>query len=274
MGECERASSITKSKVHGILFRHRLVNPPFLIITMSLTSKAKWFSSPAPIKILPRNPRHVVFAPTTSTSIATPPKIISSKELPQRIRTIVAKALWLHKLRQAEPIFDPKLAQNGQWRPDAAATEPTIDEQGREHVEIPNPCVLYKYPVEDFHPFPREEVKTELRRLIPHRVQKTLLAQHPAWCLPPSPINPIENVPSIRWDENKYTGTILHWVGEWSPKAPKGIYANRGVIFKGKRRERERDAKKEELAERVAGMDERIAKWKSVSLAAYTALLA
>lgn len=63
-----------------------------------------------------------------------------------------------------------------------------------------------------------------------------------------------------------FKGKVITWLGHWEPKERKGIYHNRGQIFKGTRKEREKEGRTAEIADRVAGMDERIAKWKEVSI--------
>lgn len=84
---------------------------------------------------------------------------------------------------------------------------------------------------------------------------------YPAHLLPPSPINPVEPVP-VQWP----TGTIINWVGEFKPKEHKSIYANRRLLFKGHKRERERAERKAEVDGRLETMDARIAEWKAVSI--------
>lgn len=86
------------------------------------------------------------------------------------------------------------------------------------------------------------------------------MLEYPAHLLPPSPINPVEPVP-VQWP----SGTIINWVGEYKPKEYKSIYANRTKLFKGHKREREREARKAEVEARLETMDARIAEWRAVS---------
>lgn len=86
------------------------------------------------------------------------------------------------------------------------------------------------------------------------------MQMYPSHLLPPSPINPVEPVP-VQWP----SGTVINWVGEYKPKEYKSIYANRTKLFKGHKREREREMRKKEIQDRVDTMDKRIEEWKAVS---------
>lgn len=68
-------------------------------------------------------------------------------------------------------------------------------------------------------------------------------------------------------------GTVINWVGEYKPKEYKSIYANRNTLFKGHKRERERQERKKEIADRVNSMEKRIAEWKAVSVLRWTAFV-
>jgi len=229
----------------------------------------KWLFDAKPVKKQLRTPRLLAENVQQSRQLAVIPETISSKELPQRIRTIVAKHLWLVNYRRRYPDVDPLLAHNGKYRPDAQEVLPAKDAEGNETLSIPNPFLRMKYPVESFNPFPLNKTLFEFRQMINRRNQLVLLARHKPYTLPPSPTNPISTVPRIKWEENgPWNGAVLNWEGEWEPKVAKGIYANRSMIFKGKKREREREARQAEIKDRMESMNDRVSKWKDVSVLA------
>lgn len=214
-----------------------------------------------------KNPRELPprLLEARQASLTNPPKTISSKDLPSAIRYHLKIELLKHRRHTRTPWLDPRIAQNGAYLPGAKPIERLYDEGGREVIEVINPFLIARYPVENFHPYPQEKVKTRVHRPISRRDQSILTAQYPPHVLPPSHLNPIERPPLIRWEGKNFSGALIKWVGEWTPKERKGIYHNRGIMFKGKRRERERLERDDEVAERVAGMDYRIDKWRKVS---------
>jgi hypothetical protein len=227
----------------------------------------KWLYDPRPAKKLLRTPRQFTEPAQQSRQLAVIPETISSKDLPQRVRTIVAKHLWLVDYRRRYPDVDPSLAHNGKYRSGAHTTPPVRDIEGNEILSVPNPFLRMKYAVESFSPFDVKKPAFNYRQLINRRNQLVLLARHKPYTLPPSPTNPISTVPRIKWEEaGPWKGAVLNWKGEWEPKVAKGIYANRSMIFKGKKREREREARQAEIKDRMETMEERVTKWKDVSI--------
>ena len=134
---------------------------------------------------------------------------------------------------------------------------------------IPNPFIRHRQRIitEDFS----EDPKTRYRNFHPikKREQKKMILRYPTYLLPPSQINPLDSHPSIR---SMFQGreVEVEWGPDWRTqiKLPKGLYAGRAIIFKGHKRERDLPVRRQEIQERVDGMDRRIEKWRDVSAAA------
>ncbi|KAL1407631.1 hypothetical protein Q8F55_007064 [Vanrija albida] len=91
------------------------------------------------------------------------------------------------------------------------------------------------------------------------RRQKKFLAEYPAWALPPSPLNRLDEPKAVRWRD----GTIVTWEGVVPAETtPPGLYGSRRRMFKGKKHEREKPVRVQERQERLDGMPARIEQWK------------
>lgn len=184
------------------------------------------------------------------------PQSITSAQLPRSIFKYVLFQLDIQKPQ--EP--DPTLAQIA--APESEGSQSMI----RERVSIPNPFLLQKRTVNiervDGSLFPLNRYTLHVSK----RNQKKLLALHPRYHLPPSSVNPIETPPKVIWEQNgKHFGKEIAWAGDWEVKQQKGLYHGRKVMFKGHKRERERQDKWDTMNERVEDMGRRVEEWRSAS---------
>ena len=201
-----------------------------------------------------------VFAAAISSSpgpdIARIPQSITSAQLPRSIFKYVRLHLDLPKPQE------PNLSLAQIAAPESEGSQPIF----RERVHIPNPFLRHKRTVNieriDGSLFALNRYKLHFSK----RNQKKLLALHSRYHLPPSPANPIETPPKVIWEQNgKHFGKEIAWAGEWAVKQQKGLYHGRKVMFKGHKRERERQDKLDMMSERVEDMSRRVEEWRSVS---------
>jgi hypothetical protein len=103
--------------------------------------------------------------------------------------------------------------------------------------------------------------RIQIPMVFPVRRQKKLLSQYPAEVLPPSPTNPLKSNLPIQLAD----GTVVAWVGEWKEAVKTSLYPRRKKMFKGTTAERTRRTRDAQRAERMAGMEKRVADWREVS---------
>ncbi|ORX39146.1 hypothetical protein BD324DRAFT_649235 [Kockovaella imperatae] len=140
---------------------------------------------------------------------------------------------------------------------DAAYYESNIN------IRVPNPFLRHRRQLET-EKF-GEDLRPESKVVSPiaRRKQVRLVRKYPALLLPPSVRNPV-TPPPIKMDIEGLGVRYIRYGPDWKlfPEIKKGMYAGRAIIFKGHKRERIREVRRQEIAERVAGMDERVRKWR------------
>ena len=218
--------------------------------------KLRWLMSNAPLAVKPHTVRNAAAADKIHGPITHIPDTISSKDLPKRLHTIVRKEVYKQTKRDAAAA-ELMLSAPGQIN----------DPEVKALVNVPNPFIITQQQVEDFTPWRQGRFKTEFRKAISGRYQRVLMAKYPRIFLPPSPLNPLEKVPRIRWDEGPRSGIFVSWTGTFKQDTgPKGLYAGRTKVFKYKKHERAKPERVADIQERMDTMDERVAKWREVSV--------
>jgi hypothetical protein len=236
-----------------------------------------WLKKSHPIRILPKSPKDLPPEVLEARANAPIPEQITSDQIPNAVRRHIRRHLQQLDYYRRYPELDPTTHQNLIPRSvpieisntaNSTALVPSGSDIGHDIIPVPNPFLRMRYVIENFAGLMNARPKFRDMRLVNRRHQMILLARNDPWTLPPSPYNPLSKVPRIQWvEKDRFEGAEIEWKGAWEEKVKKGIYNNRAVVFKGKRREREREEKAKEVAERMEGMEERIARWREVSLA-------
>ena len=134
--------------------------------------------------------------------------------------------------------------------------------KGTSPIKIPNPFLRHRMQLDTELFLHDQKPETTVISPISRQLQKYYARKYPRYILPPSTRNPLSNPPLIRKDD-----MLLRYSPNWTyfPQVKKGLYAGRVRLFKGHRRERIRHIRKQEIADRMEGMERRIEKWRTVS---------
>ena len=184
------------------------------------------------------------------------PETISSKDLPKALHKYVRRQLTLLKARAES---------QGDLSPPRITAPESPTSSGLYQAQIPNPFVVQRNLFDEYLPHPDSPKRYRYGTEFPARLQKKLLEKYPRHVLPPSQLNPLAVPPRIVWHEDMFKGTEITWTGEWRP-LPKGLFANRAKPFKLHKREREHESRKAEIQGRLSTMEQRVEKWRTVSL--------
>ena len=234
-----------------------------------------WLKQSHPIRILPKSPKDLPAEVLEARASHPIPEQITSDQIPNAVRRHIRRHLQQLEYYRRYPELDPTTHQNLIPRTvpveisntaNSTALVPSGSGLGHDIIPVPNPFLRMRYVIENFSGVMNARPKFKDMRLVNRRHQMLLLARNDPWTLPPSPYNPLSKTPRIQWvEKDRFEGAEVEWKGAWEEKVKKGIYNNRAVVFKGKKREREREEKAKEVAERMEGMEERIARWREVS---------